>query len=102
MPYVTEDTLGELDCKIDALQDDIDGLVKQVEALEVTVDQCEVERSDLRAENAKLRAALEECLEWFQDRYDITDETDDDGTPHGNSEMHMGQQVEEWLGRGGF
>ena len=95
MPFLTDDTIAELHNKADDLSDELDGLIRHNEALEEKVNELEVERSDLRA-------ALEECLIWFQDRYDISDETDDDGTPHGNSEMAMGQMVEEWLGRGGF
>jgi len=47
----------------------------------------------------RLTAALEECLEYFQERYD--GETFSDGTVSRNEEMKLGQMVEEALGRGG-
>jgi len=55
---------------------------------------------DLRqSELRRARAALEECLEYFQERYD--GETFSDGTVSRNAEMRLGQMVEEALGRGG-
>jgi predicted transcriptional regulator len=46
----------------------------------------------------RLTAALEECLEYFQERQDGEYI---DGKPVGNAEMRLGQMVEEALGRGG-
>lgn len=46
---------------------------------------------------AHLEAALEECLEYFEDRYDAVD--GDYGEPRANREMQMGQTIEMALGR---
>ncbi len=42
-------------------------------------------------------AALEECLEYFEERYDVND--GDYGVPEANKEMQMGTMIEEALGR---
>jgi hypothetical protein len=47
--------------------------------------------------NLKLRAALLECLEYFEDRYDTVD--DDDCQPMPNKEMRLGQMIQEVLDR---
>ena len=44
-----------------------------------------------------LKAALEECLEYFEDRYDTVD--GDEGQPRANREMQLGQMIEAALGR---
>jgi hypothetical protein len=46
---------------------------------------------------AKYEGALLECLEYFEDRYDVVD--GDYGQPKANREMQMGQMIEEALGR---
>ncbi len=45
----------------------------------------------------KLEATLDECLEYFEDRYDVID--GDYGQPAPNKEMRMGQMIEMALRR---
>lgn len=46
---------------------------------------------------AHLEATLEECLEYFEGRYDVVD--GEYGEPRANKAMQMGQAIEEALGR---
>ncbi len=50
-----------------------------------------------KAKIARLEAALEECLEYFEERYDVVD--GDYGIPAANKEMQMGFMIETALGR---
>ena len=45
----------------------------------------------------RLTAALIECLEYFEERYDVND--GDYGVPEANKEMQMGTMIEWALGR---
>lgn len=46
--------------------------------------------------NQKLRAALAECLEYFENQYDVEDGQDG---PLPNKEMRLGQMIQEVLDR---
>lgn len=58
--------------------------------------QPEIDR--LKTKLAKYEAALEECLEYFEDNADVVD--DDDGQPAPDKVMQLQQMVQETLGRG--
>jgi hypothetical protein len=45
----------------------------------------------------KLVEALEECLEYFEERYDVVD--GDGGTQRPNAEMKLGLMIKEALGK---
>lgn len=50
---------------------------------------------------ARLEADLNECLEYFEDRYDVSD--GDYGEPAPNKEMQLGSMIKETLhGPGAF
>ena len=51
---------------------------------------------NLVAENAMLKATLEECLEYFEDRYDVVDGPH--GQPQANKEMQLGEMIKATLG----
>lgn len=46
---------------------------------------------------AELEASLNECLEFFQDRADIANEHDEDGSPRPNKEMRFASTIDEAL-----
>ncbi len=60
--------------------------------------QPEIDR--LKAKLAKYEAALEECLEYFEDNADVVD--GDYGQPAPDKVMRLQQMVEQTLGRGGY
>ena len=62
-------------------------------------DPTPVQPEELRAAYqriARLEADLTECLEYFQDHYDVVD--GDYGEPAPNKEMRLGTMLEETLG----
>ena len=53
--------------------------------------------TELETRIRKLEAALEECMEYFESRYDVVD--GDYGQPRPNKEMQMGHMIDEVMGR---
>lgn len=51
----------------------------------------------LESRMGKLEAALNECAEYFDNRSDISNDHDEDGSPRPNKEMRMLQMIEEAL-----
>ena len=51
-----------------------------------------------REENQRLRNVLNELWEYFDNRADISDRTDDDGTPYPNEEMWLLSEINYVLG----
>lgn len=47
---------------------------------------------------ADMRAALEQCAEYFDNRADIANEHDEDGSPRPNEEMRLLTEVRDALG----
>lgn len=62
--------------------------------LQTLVDARKADLAKLVAERDNYRDALEECLDWFKDRYDA--DCDQDGYIP-NEEMKMGMMVDELL-----
>jgi len=84
MAYAIDEMLDTLEKKNEALEDEANRLAQELD----------LRQSELR----RARAALEECLEYFQERQDGEYI---DGKPVGNQPMRMASMIEEALGRGG-
>jgi len=85
--------------RVDHIAEELDRCRVEYRRASDTIDElnADINRQHRKAE--RMVEVLEECLEYFKDRYD--GETFSDGTVSRNEEMKLGQMVEEALGRGG-
>jgi hypothetical protein len=82
-----EAKLDRLEAKLNAMTEERDRLTAdRIASLEALV-------AKLTAKNKRLRDALDECLEYFEDRHDVDD--DGEGGIHPNKEMRMSSMIAE-------
>ncbi len=105
--YTYEEALAQVRAILDGhMSPDNDGKEPSMPKLDLGADQlarvlfntgAEMNRQTLdRIQRAYYKSALEECLEYFQEHYDVRD---GESGPTANREMELGMMIEEALGR---
>jgi hypothetical protein len=70
---------------------------QQLEAKNEALYFMNAELAKLKARVSAMECAMEEALEYFEDRYDTVDS--EDGQPRPNEAMRLGRTIDDALGR---